>query len=111
MGSDRKTVDTILDQIAGAGVTARAMFGEYSLYCDGRVIGFVADDQLLIKLTTGGRAFASDADEAPPYPGAKPCLRIDAERWDDREWLAELVRITAAQVPLPKPKPAKRKPG
>jgi len=50
--------------------------------------------------TLGGRALASDADEAYPYPypGAKPHLRIDADRWEDGEWLADLVRVTAAEL-------------
>jgi len=32
---------------------------------------------------------------------------IDADRWDDADWMAEIVRISAAELPLPKPKRAK----
>lgn len=36
MASDPKTVAFIVEQAAGAGeVRAKAMFGEYGLYCDG----------------------------------------------------------------------------
>lgn len=109
MATDRRTVDYIIDQIAGAGaVSARPMFGEYGVYCDGKMIAIIADEQFFLKPTAGGRALAPDADEAPPYPGAKPYLRIDADRWDDRDGLTALVRITAAELPAPKPKPAKR---
>jgi TfoX/Sxy family transcriptional regulator of competence genes len=108
MATDRRTVDYIVDQIAGAGaVAARPMFGEYGVYCDGKMIAIIGDDQLFIKPTAGGRALARDAAEVPPYPGAKPYLLIDADAWDDRDWLTELVRITAAQLPAPKPKPTK----
>ena len=107
MATDRRTVDYLVDQMAAAGaVTARPMFGEYGVYCDGKMIGIIGDEQLFIKPTVGGRALASDAEEASPYPGAKPHLLIDADRWEDREWLADLVRVTA--VELPAPKPAKR---
>lgn len=108
MATDRKTVDYIVEQIAGAGaVSARLMFGEYGLYCDGKMIGIIGDDQLFIKPTAGGRALASTAEEQSPYPGAKPYLLIDAESWDDREWLTNLVRVTTAESPAPKPKAAK----
>ncbi|HEY6815114.1 MAG TPA: TfoX/Sxy family protein [Croceibacterium sp.] len=109
MASDRKTVDFIVEQCAGAGdVSARAMFGEYGVYCDGKMVAIIGDDRLFVKPTPGGRAFADGADEASPYPGAKPCLLIDAERWDDSDWLTELIRITSLELPLPKPKKAKR---
>ena len=104
MATDRKTVDYLVEQMAAAGaVTARPMFGEYGVYCDGKMFAIIADEQLFIKPTVGGRALASDAGEASPYPGAKPHLLIDADRWDDREWLADLVRVTAAELPAPKP--------
>lgn len=109
MATDRKTVDYIVEQMAAAGaVTARPMFGEYGLYCDGKMIAIIADEQLFLKPTPGGRALAGDVQEASPYPGAKPCLLIDAERWEDRDGLADLARVTAAELPAPKPKPAKK---
>jgi len=108
MATDRKTVDFIIDQMAKAGaVAAKPMFGEYGVYCDGKMIAIIGDGQLFIKPTTAGRAWASDAQEVPPYPGAKPYLLIHPDRWDDGDWLADLVRATAAEIPLPKPKPAK----
>lgn len=109
MASERKTVDFILDQIAEAGtVSGKAMFGEYGLYCDGKMVAIVADDRLYIKPSAAGRAFAGGVEEAPPYPGARPYLLIDEERWDDREWLSELVRVSAEALPMPKPKARKR---
>jgi TfoX/Sxy family transcriptional regulator of competence genes len=74
------------------------------------MVALVCDDHLFLKPTIGGRAFAAGAEEAPPYPGAKPFLLIDAEKWDDREWLAEIVRITSQEVPAPKVR-TKRKSG
>ena len=84
------------------------MFGEYGLYCDGKMFAIVGDDQLFVKPTAGGRAFAPDAEEASPYPGAKPCLLIDADSWDDSDWLSGLVRITVEELPAPKEKVPKK---
>lgn len=109
MATDRKTVDYIVDQIAGAGlVTAKQMFGEYGLCCDGKMIAIIGNEQLFVKPTNGGRALADGAEEAPPYQGAKPCLLIEPDRWDDQEWMTELARITTTELPAPKAKSAKR---
>lgn len=59
----------------------------------------MCDDTLFVKTTAAGRAIAPDASEAPPYPGAKPCLLVDTDHWDDAEWLSKLFRVTAANLP------------
>lgn len=106
MSSDPKTVAYIVDQVSAAGdVVAKPMFGEYGIYCQGRLVALVCDDQLFVKATAAGRGFAPDATEAPPYPGAKPSLLIDAEHWDDRDWMVSLFSGSAAELPLPKLKP------
>jgi TfoX/Sxy family transcriptional regulator of competence genes len=89
-------------------VSAKPMFGEFGVYVEGKMIGCVCDDQLFVKATASGRVHAQPALEAPPYPGAKPQLLIEADRWDDAEWLGELLRITAAELPTPKPRKRKR---
>ena len=109
MASDSNTVSFLLDQLSsgGAEVTAKRMFGEYGLYLDGKMVALVCDDQLFVKGTAGGAVFTGPIDEAPPYPQAKPHPVIDADRWDDGDWLAELFRITASELPAPKTKKGK----
>jgi len=108
MATQRSTIEHLLEQAAGAGaVSARPMFGEYGLYLDGRMVASVCDDRLYLKPTARGRALAGPAPEAPPYPGAKPQLLIEADRWDDADWLAELLRATVADLPAPKPRSRK----
>ncbi len=105
MSTQQRTVDYLLEQAAGAGsMTARRMFGEYGLYCDGKVVAFVCDDQLFIKPTDQGRAWLGDVTEAEAYPGSKLYFLINGDRWDDADWLAALVRTTADALPSPKPK-------
>ena len=109
MATQQRTVDYLLEQATGAGtVSAKPMFGEYGIYVDGRMIGSVCDDRLYVKPTASGRAHAEPVADAPPYPGARPHLLIEADRWDDDEWLGELLRVTAAELPTPKPRRPKR---
>ncbi len=109
MGSKQTTVDFLVDQMAGAGeVSARKMFGEFGIFCDGKMAAVVCDDQLYVKKSEPGREFIGDPVESPPFPGAKNYYLIDGDRWDERDWLTELLRITAQAMPMPKPKAKKK---
>lgn len=61
-------------------------------------------DQLFLKPTNSGRSFPTKVTEGAPYLGAKPHLLITADLWEDREWLSQLVEITASELPEPKPR-------
>jgi DNA transformation protein and related proteins len=111
MATQQRTVDFLLEQIQDAGIiSTRKMFGEYALYCNTKVVAFVCDDQLYVKPTNAGRKFIKNVEEAPPYPGAKLYFLISEELWEDGEWLSSLIKITATELPFPKPKKGKIKP-
>jgi TfoX/Sxy family transcriptional regulator of competence genes len=110
MASQQSTVDYIVEQMVGAGVvSARKMFGEYAVFCNGKLVGLICDNELYIKPTNAGRTHIGDAVERPPYKGSKPFFWISGDRWDDSDWLAELVRVSAAELPVPVKKPRRRK--
>ena len=109
MASDLDFVEFVVDQLEeDCAVTFKMMFGEYGLYSHGKFFGMICDDRLFFKPTDGGREFIGDVVEAPPYPGAKRIFLIQ-EQIEDGEWLSELVRITARELPEPKPKKPKKK--
>jgi len=111
MSTDQSTIDYILDQLSGVeNVSARKMFGEYTVYASGLVVALVCDDTLFVKLTEAGVLFVgegADAKIGQPFPGAKPWLLIDDDRIEDREWLRQLIEFTVEQVPLPRVKKKK----
>jgi DNA transformation protein and related proteins len=91
-------VDYLVGQL-GPEVSARAMFGEFGLYRSGVLIGLVCDDELFLKSTVaGGTLVGADAELSPPYPGAKPALRVHQARWDDEDFMARLAQVTAAEL-------------
>jgi TfoX/Sxy family transcriptional regulator of competence genes len=104
MATKQSTIDFILDQLSGfSNVSARKMFGEYALYCDGKVVGLVCDDILYLKITEPGKKFAGAYyKEGNAYEGAKPSMMIDGGQLEDREWLGELIKITAVNLSLAK---------
>jgi len=109
VASDPSIVEHICDQMSGAGrIAFKKMFGDYTVYCDDKVVALICDNQLFVKPTSAGRSAIGTVVEAPPYEGAKPSFLIE-DKLDDREWLSSLIRVTAAELPLPKPKKPKVK--
>jgi TfoX/Sxy family transcriptional regulator of competence genes len=110
MATSQSTIDYILDQLVSLdNVSARKMFGEYALYCGGKVVALVCDDTLFVKITQQGKDFVGTYyQEGYAYNGAKVSMQIDEDRIEDREWLCELIAITAENLPLPKKKVKKK---
>jgi DNA transformation protein len=99
MASRQSTVDFIVEQLAEAGViSAKRMFGEYGIYCNGKIVALICDDKLFVKPTSAGKAFIETFVEGFPYPGAKPYLLISDDHWDDSEWLTNLIKLTASEL-------------
>lgn len=93
-------MDFLLDQLSDSGqVSARKMFGEYCLYYAGRPVGLVCDEQLFLKSSAAALQLLPAPDYGAPFPGARPHLRITADRWDERQWLNLLVRTVFEQLP------------
>ncbi len=109
MASDLNFVEFVVEQIENAGViTYRKMFGEYALYCNGKVIALICNNQLFVKPTKAGKSFIGNIVEAPAYPGAKPSFLIE-EQVEDREWMSNLIILTEKELPMPKPKKMKKR--
>ena len=92
-----------MEQLSGLdGVTYRPMMGEYILYYQGRIVGGIYDDRLLVKPVAAARACLPDAREELPYDGAKPMLLVDIV--DDADALAALFEAMLLELPAPKQK-------
>ncbi len=103
MAASKEFAEYVAGQLTGIGtVTYRKMFGEYGIYCDGKMFGLLCDDQLFVKITEAGRKICPELTEAPPYEGAKPCFLV--EDVNSRETLAALVTATCRELPEPEPK-------
>lgn len=106
MASKIEFVEYVCEQLGGAGeITYKKMFGEYGIYCNGKIVGLICDDQLFVKKTAAGEAILPGCPEAAPYEGAKPHLLIESV--DDRELMGRFVSATYEELPVPKPKKKK----
>ncbi|MEF9880602.1 MAG: TfoX/Sxy family protein [Clostridia bacterium] len=108
MASTEEYVQYVCEQMSGAGtITYKKMFGEYTIYCDQKVLGLICDNQVFIKPTAAADAMMPTAARMPPYEGAKPKILI--EDIEDRDFLCKLIQQTCSELPLPKPKKKKEK--
>lgn len=106
MSSSIEFVQYVADQLSGAGIiTYRKMFGEYGLYCNGKIFALICDDMLLLKKTQAAGRIAPFLESAsiPGYEEKKFFLIEDV---DDKEFLTELVIESCKELPMQK----KRKP-
>ena len=81
MASNADFVQYIADQCAGAGeIVAKKMFGDYGIYCNGKIFGLICDDCFYLKPTEAGRKLLRTVDMRPPYEGAKDYFYIISSR-------------------------------
>ncbi len=104
MASDLNYVEFVVDQMENAGeIRYRKMFGEFTVYCNEKVVALICDNQLFVKPTEEGKSFIGSVVESPPYPGAKPFFLIE-DQVEDKEWISRLIHLTENELPRPKPK-------
>ena len=97
MPSTKEYLEYILEQLSDLDTLShRTMMGEYILYLNGKVVGGVYDDRLLVKPTEGARRLLPEAPMELPYSGGKPMLLVT--EIDDRDLLADLLQTVAADL-------------
>ena len=106
MASNPDFVQYIADQCSGAGeIIVKKMFGDYGIYCDGKIFGLICDNGFYLKPTDAVRPMLREVALRPPYDGAKDYFYITDI--DDRDYLSAIVRETCKALPEPRPKKKK----
>lgn len=95
MASSKEYKDFVLEQYNN--LSARAMMGEYVLYYNGKVIGGIYDNRLLVKPTSSAISFMNEAQREIPYEGAKEMLLV--EDIEDRGFLKKLFEAMYKEWP------------
>ena len=98
MASSKEYLDFVLEQCAG--LSASAMMGEYVLYYDGKVVGGIYDNRVLVKPTSSALSLMPEAPRELPYEGAKEMLLV--EDIENREFLEKLFEAMYPELPEPK---------
>lgn len=110
MSTAKATADDLIEKLEPLNVRARAMFGEYGLYCDDKIVALICDDRLFVKPSEIAAEFAKESWLAPPYPGAKDYYKVPRARLADTAWLRRFIERTAEALPAPVRRPKQRAP-
>ena len=106
MSSSKEYLEFILEQLSDLdGIEYRYMMGEYILYYTGKIFGGIYDDRFLIKPVKSAIDFMPNAKYEIPYKNGKEMLLMDDV--DNKERLAELIKIMYDELPARKLKKKK----
>jgi len=77
MATSKDFLDYVLDCFRGIGeVTAKRMMGEYCLYFNGKLIGEICDNRVLVKSTPSSDSLLKNGKMEYPYPGSKTLMHV-----------------------------------
>ena len=108
MSTQKETIEFILKKLGSSKIfTVRAMFGEYALYANGKVVGLVCDDQLYVKIVPASAELEDLCEKGDPYPGAKDHYIVEEDQIDRIERLPEILCAVASALPEKKKKKKK----
>ena len=103
MASTREYLEFILEQLSDlSDISYRQMMGEYIIYCQGKIIGGIYDDRLLVKPVKSAILLMPDANYELPYEGAKEMLLVNDV--DSKDFLTRLFNAMYNELPAPKKK-------
>jgi TfoX/Sxy family transcriptional regulator of competence genes len=109
MATQKETADFVLQKLRDhRRFSVRAMFGEYALYADGKVVGFICDDLLYVKIIPTSKELEPVCEKGPPYPGAKLYYIVEEVQLSTIENLPGILMAVAKATPEKK-KTARKK--
>lgn len=85
------------------------MFGEYALYCEGKVVALVCDDRLFVKILPAGSQLEGQCEKGEPYPGAKPHYIVEEGQLGTILELPNILSAIAQSLPAGKKKTKRKK--
>ena len=107
MPTQKETIAFILGRLRDRSrFSARAMFGEYALYADGKVVALVCDNLLYVKILPASQALERRGEKGEPYPGAKPHYLVEEGQLSTLENLPTILAAVAASIPAKKTGPS-----
>ena len=110
MPTQKETADFILGKFKDRGrFAARAMFGEYALYADGKVVALICDDRLYVKMLPASQELERQCEKGEPYPGAKPHYIVEEGQLSTMESLPAILIAVAASIPDKQTKAKRRR--
>ena len=109
MATQKETVEFLLAKLRQPKrFAARAMFGEYALYADGKVVALICDNLLYVKILPVSQELESLCEKGEPYPGARPHYLVEEGQFSTLPNLPQILCAIAASRPEKKKRTPQR---
>lgn len=103
MSTTKDFAQYVLDQIDSPLARVRGMFGEFALYYDERVVAFICDNTVFMKITQSTQNLLEEVcRKGEAYPGSKDYYVISEEQLEDFKFFTKAVEACAQDVPRKK---------
>jgi DNA transformation protein and related proteins len=100
MATQKETVEFLLAKLRQPKrFSACAMFGEYALYSDGKVVALICDNLLYVKILPASRELEPLCEKGEPYPGARPHYIVEEGQLSTLEALPRILCAIAESLP------------
>lgn len=102
MATSKEYHDYIVECLSKVGdITTKRMMGEYCIYYQGKLIGDLCDNRLLVKQTDTSIRLLKNCNLEYPYEGSKTLMYV-VEDFEDTDLMKELLNGLYAELPEPK---------
>jgi TfoX/Sxy family transcriptional regulator of competence genes len=102
MSTRKGFIEFIEDTLNSKQVSTRAMFGEYAIYFDKKVVALVCDNKVFIKINQGSENFFSenriDLKTGQAYPGSSKFYILTENILENRELFLKILKCVAEFV-------------
>ncbi len=110
MATQKETIEFILKKLGDPKrFSAKAMFGEYALYAEGKVVALVCDDLLYVKILPASQELEPLCEKGNPYPGAKLHYLVEEVQLSTMRNLPAILFAVAAAIPAKKKKAVRKR--
>lgn len=100
MSTSKDMVEFVLETLGdNSRFSVRAMFGEYALYADQKVVGLICDNLLYIKILPASSRLKDICEQDSPYPGAKPYYLLEEGQLHQIDDIHSMLFEVAKSIP------------
>lgn len=104
MATTKEYYEYVMECLCRAGdVASKKMMGEYCIYYQGKLVGEVCDNRVLVKQTETSKRLLKDCPLEYPYEGSKTLMYV-VEDFENPELMQELLEGLFRELPEKKKK-------
>jgi TfoX/Sxy family transcriptional regulator of competence genes len=104
MATKKDFAEYVLDQVEDKKARIKSMFGEYALYYEEKVVAFICDNKVFLKINDATEKILGKNKRGQAYPGSKDYFVISESFLENSHEFKNLIKECASMVSVKKKK-------